>query len=62
MKCKACDALLNDNETKKKDAMGRYLDLCGSCFQVSLQTVIEAVDDSYSDGKRCFNGGTSTKS
>lgn len=62
MRCKACDTLLNDNETKKKDTMGRYLDLCGSCFQVSLQTVVEAVDDSYSDGNRCFNGSLGTKS
>lgn len=62
MRCKGCDTLLNDNETKRKDSRGRYLDLCNSCYQVSSQTIIEALDDDFLAGNRSFNGGTSTKS
>lgn len=36
MRCKACDKMLNDFETSRKDKItGFYLDLCSDCFIVS---------------------------
>jgi hypothetical protein len=39
MKCKACDVLLDDYETVKKDASGDYFDLCSYCLSVSIGTL-----------------------
>jgi hypothetical protein len=39
MKCKACDVLLEDYETVKKDASGEYFDLCSYCLNVSIGTL-----------------------
>lgn len=38
MKCKACDVLLEDYETIRKDASGDYFDLCSTCLAVSIGT------------------------
>lgn len=36
MRCKACDKMLNDYETSRKDRLtGEFLDLCGTCYSVS---------------------------
>ena len=36
MRCKACDKMLNDYETSRKDRLtGEFLDLCGTCHSVS---------------------------
>lgn len=32
MHCRACDTMLNDFETTRKDTRGEYLDLCSCCF------------------------------
>jgi len=39
MKCKACDVLLEDYETVKKDTSGDYFDLCSYCLNVSIGTL-----------------------
>ena len=46
MHCKACDALLNEQEVVLKDkATGEYLDLCGECYLASQEAVHEAWND-----------------
>lgn len=52
MRCKACDKMLTDYETTRKDRMtGMYLDLCGSCHGASQKAFsdFEATVDSYVD-------------
>ena len=39
MKCKACDVLLEDFETIRKDTSGDYFDLCSTCLSVSIGTL-----------------------
>lgn len=36
MRCKACDVILDDVETVKKDAAGVYYDLCTECLTASI--------------------------
>ena len=36
MRCKACDVILDDLETLKKDHRGLYYDLCTECLTVSI--------------------------
>ena len=36
MRCRACDVLLDDLETLKKDHRGLYYDLCTECLTVSI--------------------------
>ena len=38
MRCKACDVILDDTETVKKDANGVHYDLCTDCLTVSIAT------------------------
>ena len=38
MRCKACDVILDDTETVKKDANGVHYDLCAECLTVSIAT------------------------
>jgi hypothetical protein len=38
MRCKACNTLLDDIESTRKDNQGRYVDLCSVCHNVSLAT------------------------
>ena len=38
MRCKACDVILDDTETVKKDSSGVYYDLCTDCLTVSIAT------------------------
>ena len=45
MRCKSCDDLLNDREACRKDLHGRYTDLCGPCYTVSTQTIVEKVEE-----------------
>lgn len=45
MRCKACNSILNDYESKRKDNDGIFVDLCGPCYRVSSRVVAEAVSD-----------------
>ena len=36
MRCKACDVILDDLETLKKDHRGLHYDLCTECLTVSI--------------------------
>lgn len=36
MRCKACDVILDDLETLKKDASGVHYDLCTECLTASI--------------------------
>ena len=38
MRCKACDVILDDSETLKKDVRGVHYDLCINCLTVSIAT------------------------
>jgi hypothetical protein len=38
VRCKACDVILDDAETLKKDARGVHYDLCTDCLTVSIST------------------------
>ena len=42
MRCRACDKLLSDRETGRKDYHGVHLDLCNGCFMVSNGAETEA--------------------
>ena len=42
MRCRACDAELNDTESTRKDPQtGEFLDLCGGCLTVIRQAEFE---------------------
>jgi len=45
MRCKACDTILKEEDTSRKDSKGEYIDLCIVCFRIS-QSVLE---DKYID-------------
>jgi hypothetical protein len=45
MRCKACDSILKEEDTVRKDIKGEYIDLCIVCFRIS-QSVLE---DKYID-------------
>ena len=36
MRCKACDVILDDIETLKKDANGVHYDMCTECLTASI--------------------------
>jgi hypothetical protein len=38
MRCRACDVILDDLETLKKDANGVHYDMCTECLTVSIAT------------------------
>jgi len=38
MRCKACDCLLDDVDTRRRDKHGGFYDLCNACYSVSLAT------------------------
>lgn len=38
MRCKACDVILDDLESLKKDSRGEHYDLCTECLTVSIAT------------------------
>lgn len=46
MRCKACDCLLDDLESKRRDKHGAFYDLCSTCHSVSLATEwgLESID------------------
>ena len=48
MRCKACDAILDDVELTRKDSYGGFFDLCNTCYSVSIasQWELEDSDDS----------------
>jgi len=43
MRCRACDAILEDNELTKKDSYDNFIDLCGNCLDAV--TRLEAEDN-----------------
>ena len=48
-RCKACDVILTEHELKKKDRItGLFLDLCGTCIDISD----EAVQDFWTEEKK----------
>ena len=48
MHCKACDALLNEFDLRKRNpANGEHLDLCGTCRQYSYEAYAEATYDNW---------------
>jgi len=52
MRCKACDVILDDAETLKKDARGIHYDLCTDCLAVSISThwELENMESTEIDG------------
>ena len=52
MRCKACDVILDDLETLKKDTRGVHYDLCTECLTVSIAThwELENMESSDNDG------------
>ena len=49
MRCRACDVILDDLETLKKDANGVHYDLCTECLTVSIATHWELENTVSSD-------------
>lgn len=45
MRCKACNEILSDYETRRKDAHGAFMDLCGGCYRVSARVASEATTE-----------------
>ena len=37
-RCKACDVILNEQDMTRKGSRGDYIDLCYTCYSVSLAT------------------------
>ena len=52
MRCKACDVILDDLETLKKDHRGVHYDLCTECLTVSIAAnwELENMESSTIDG------------
>ena len=52
MRCKACDVILDDQESLKKDSRGLHYDLCTECLTVSIAThwELENLESSDNDG------------
>ncbi len=52
MRCKACDVILDDLETLKKDHRGVHYDLCTECLTVSIAAnwELESMESSTNDG------------
>jgi len=52
MRCRACDVILDDAETLKKDARGIHYDLCTDCLAVSISThwELENMESTEIDG------------
>ncbi len=52
MRCKACDVILDDLETLKKDHRGVHYDLCTECLTVSIAAnwELESTESSTNDG------------
>ena len=45
MRCKACNAILDDSEAVRKDTHGEFIDLCTICLRASYQTDDDVSDD-----------------
>ena len=41
MRCRACNAELNDIESTRKDSTGDFIDLCGECLGAIRQAQFE---------------------
>ncbi len=52
MRCRACDVILDDLETLKKDHRGVHYDLCTECLTVSIAAnwELESLESSTNDG------------
>ena len=52
MRCKACDVILDDLETLKKDHRGVHYDLCTECLTISIAAnwELENMESSTIDG------------
>ena len=52
MRCRACDVILDDLETLKKDHRGVHYDLCTECLTVSIAAnwELESMESSTNDG------------
>jgi len=58
MRCKACDSILNDYESTRKDSENNYIDLCGTCYRITGRTLSELNDvtvDAISDADDTIN-------
>ena len=59
MRCKACNAILEDSEAVRKDTHGEFIDLCTICLRASYQTDDDASDDYLAtDIPELFMGNT----
>ena len=45
MHCIACNCLLTDYETNRKDLEGRYIDLCSDCYSDVKDDILTTDDD-----------------
>jgi hypothetical protein len=46
MRCRACNVLLEDYESLRKDKQtGEFLDLCDECLHTSNQTLFDMTED-----------------
>jgi hypothetical protein len=52
LRCRACDVILDDLETLKKDHRGVHYDLCTECLTVSIAAnwELESLESSNNDG------------
>ncbi len=52
MRCRACNVILDDLETLKKDARGVHYDMCTECLTVSISAdwELENMESSTNDG------------
>jgi hypothetical protein len=46
MRCKACNALMSEDDIRRKDKeTGEYLDLCAECYLESQRALHDAYED-----------------
>ena len=60
MRCKACNAILEDSEAVRKDTHGEFIDLCTICLRASYQTDDDDASGDYlaTDIPELFLGNT----
>lgn len=56
MRCKSCNTILSDSESRRAELTGEFIDLCGQCYAVSARAIQNYHIDS-SDYDVEFNDG-----
>ena len=61
MRCKSCNTILSESESRRTELTGEFIDLCGQCYAVSARAIQNYHIDS-SDYDVEFNDGEKSPS